>query len=153
MRTRWQLICLFILAGLIATGCSNQPKLVPVSGKVTLNGKPLRNVRVDFHPDPDAGTRGKGSTATTDAEGNFSLTYEENSPGAIVGHHRVIITDLDLFGTEFVGRKDYRTESPGGPKETPKKARFSDIYSNLANTPFKKEVAPGMEPVTFDLKK
>ena len=53
----------------------------------------------------------------------------------------------------FVGRGDYRTDDPKGPKETPKKARFSAEYSSLPQTPFKQEVKPGMPPVTLELKK
>ena len=118
-----------------------------------MNGQPIKNVRVDFHPDPDKGTRGKGSSGTTDASGNFTLTYAEGRPGAIVGHHRVIVTDLDIFGNVLVGRGDYRTEDPKGPKETPMKTRFPDLYSSLSQSPFKEEVKPGMGPVTFDIKK
>src|SRR5262249_55404652 len=120
---------------------------------VLFDGKPLKNVRVDFQPDPDKGTSGKGSSGVTDDNGNFTLKYDGSAPGAIVGHHRVTVTDLDVFGNVFVGRGDYRTEDPKGPKETPKKARFGANYSDLAQTPFKEEVKPGMGPVTLNLKK
>jgi hypothetical protein len=142
-----------LLLGACLVGCSSDPPLAPVSGKVTMNGKPLKNVRVDFHPDADKGTRGKGSTGTTNEQGEFTLTYEEGKPGAIVGHHRVILTDLDVFGNVIVGRGDYRTEDPKGPKETPMVPRFGKMYSELASTPFKEEVKPGMGPVKFEVKK
>src|SRR5437763_10484127 len=107
MRTANGRLALACLAGaLLATGCSDQPQLVPVSGKLTLNGKPLGNVKVDFHPDPDKGTRGPGSTGTTDANGNFTLTFAPDKPGAIAGFHRIILTDLDTYGNVFVGRGD-----------------------------------------------
>lgn len=147
-----QSLLLALLAAL-AGGCSDEPPLAPVSGQITMNGKPLKNVRVDFHPDPDKGTKGKGSTATTDENGNFTLSYDGAKPGAIVGHHRVILTDLDPYGNVLVGRGDYRTDDPKGPKETPKKSRFGATYSNLAQTPVKEEVKPGMGPVTIDIKK
>ena len=142
----------FLGCALLA-GCSDKPQLAEVKGRVTMNGKPLGNVRVDFHPDPDKGTRGQGSSGTTDADGNFTLTFGEGKPGAIVGSHRVILTDLDVFGNVFVGRGDYRTEDPKGPKETPKKARFPDVNSDLAKTPHRFEVKPGMEHVVIDAKK
>ena len=142
----------FVAFVFVGAGCSNQPHLIEVTGKVTMNGKPLGNVRVDFHPDPDKGTTGISSTAKTDAEGNFKLLYQEKTPGAIIGHHRIVITDLDVFGNVFVGRGDYRTDAPGGPKETPKKARFLEKFSNLANTPFKQEVQAGMGPVLLEVK-
>ena len=145
-------IAVLFVAGWATTGCSNRPVLIPVEGKVTMNGKPLGNVRVDFHPDPDKGTTGNGSTATTDADGNFKLTYQENKVGAIASHHRIILTDLDVFGNVFVGRGDYRTDAPGGPKETPRKARFSEKYTSLSGTPFKEEVKAGMGAVSIDVK-
>ena len=118
-----------------------------------MNGQPLKKVRVEFQPDPDKGTRGQGSMGTTDDNGNFTLTYSEGKPGAIVGHHRVVLTDLTMYGNKFVGRGDYRTEDPKGPKETPKKSRFSEDYTNLTSTPIRVEVKPGMETVTIDAKK
>jgi hypothetical protein len=155
MRTPSSWLSLPFVAAVLTAGCSGGPTLVPVTGKLTLNGAPLKNVRVDFHPDPDAGTKGPSSTGTTDAEGNFTLVCAErgNSPGAVVGHHRVILTDLNLFGDVFVGRGDYRSEDPKGPKEVPKFPRFAAIYSDLANTPFKQEVTANMAPITLDVKK
>lgn len=148
-----RMLPLFVIAVLFV-GCSKSATLVPVSGKLTMNGKPLGNVKVDFQPDPDQGTKGLGSSGTTDAEGNFTLTYSaEGKPGAIPGFHRVILTDLDVFGNTFVGRGDYRTEAPGGPKETPKRARFPELYGDLAKTPFKQEVKPGMGLVTLEIKR
>ena len=144
------------LAGaLLAAGCSsNQPQLAEVSGKLTMNGRPLGNVKLDFHPDPDQGTRGPGSTGTTDAGGNFTLTFSSGKPGAIVGHHRVILTDLDTYGNVFVGRGDYRNDDKAGPpREVPKRPRFAEAYMNLAQTPLRVEVKPGMDAVTLDVKK
>jgi hypothetical protein len=126
--------------------------LVPVTGTVTMNGKPLKNVKVTFQPDPDKGTRGAGATGVTDDSGAFTLKYEGKKDGTIVGHHRVLLTDLDIYGNVFVGRAEYRTEGPGGPKETPKAARFPNAYSDLARTPVEVEVKPGMAPVTIDVK-
>jgi hypothetical protein len=155
MRRASSWFSLLLATALVGTGCSGGPKLVPVTGKVTLNGAPLKNVKVEFHPDPDKGVSGPSSSGTTDADGNFTLVCTErgNAPGAVVGSHRVVITDLDLYGDVFVGRGDYRSEDPKGPKEVPKFPRFAAHYSTLSATPFKQEVTAGMSPVTFDVKK
>lgn len=138
----------------LAGGCSDRPQLAEVQGQVvTADGKPLGNVRVDFHPDPDKGTRGVGSSGTTNIGGFFTLAYKDGTPGAIVGHHRVVLTDLDTFGNVLVGRGDYRTEDPKGPKETPTKSRLPAAYSDLAKTPVKEEVKPGMPAVVITVKK
>jgi hypothetical protein len=75
-------------------GCSSQT-VVPVSGRVTLDGKPLAGVHVGFQPmgggkEPNPGG---GSYAITDESGGFTLRMVENDePGAVVGKHRVEIT-------------------------------------------------------------
>lgn len=65
----------------------SQLKLVPVSGNVTLDGKPLAGVRVRF-----VGNDGSGSDGVTDAEGNYTLRYDSNQTGATPGTKKVIIT-------------------------------------------------------------
>lgn len=115
-----------------------------------MNGRPLGNVRVDFQPDPDKGTRGAGSSGTTDAEGKFTLTFAPNQAGAIAGHHRVILEDLDIYGNVLVGKGDYRNEEKGGAvREVAKKPRFAEIYRDLAKTPLRQEVTPNMAPVNI----
>jgi hypothetical protein len=75
-------------------GCSGS-KIAPVSGRVTLDGKPLAGVHVSFQPIAKAGdiNPGGGSYAVTDAEGQFRLLLVEGEqPGAVIGKHRVEIT-------------------------------------------------------------
>ena len=142
------------LIGVLAAGCSSQPPMTEVSGTLTMNGKPLGNIRVDFHPDPDQKTSGPGSSGKTDENGKFTLMCSNKKPGALIGFHRVILTDLDLFGNKFVGRGEYKSEDKAGnPIPVPKKPRFSEIYSDLARTPIKQEVKAGMGPVAIDIKK
>ncbi len=143
----------FLLCALIAGCSSNEPTLAEVKGKLVMNGKPLGNVKVSFHPDPDRGTKGNGSSGVTDAEGNFALQYAVGKPGAIVGSHRVVLEDLDVYGNVFVGRGDYRREDgKGGQLEVPKKNRFPEIFTDLGRTPLKQDVTAGMGPITIDVK-
>lgn len=82
----------------LAAGCG-PAGVVPVSGRVTLNGQPLANVHVSFQPIA-AGTEvnpGGGSYAFTDADGRFTLRLVEgDAPGAVVGKHRVEITPRNV---------------------------------------------------------
>jgi hypothetical protein len=155
MRSARLSLVLPLLLSILAVGCSGGPKLVPVTGKVTMNGKAIKNVKVAFHPDPDKGNTGPGSAGTTDDDGNFTLKCTQgDKPGAISGHHRVILTDLDTFGNVFVGRGNYRSEDgKGGTKEVPTKPRFPAVYADLAQTPLKQEVKDAMGPVTIDIKR
>src|SRR5437870_3256950 len=78
-----------------AVGCTRAPyRVAPVSGKVTLNGKPLANAWVNFSPigskDHDPGPTSQGKT---DAGGRFTLQVDHpTQPGAVVGKSRVYIT-------------------------------------------------------------
>lgn len=81
------LVCLAI------GGCHSD--VVPVSGRVTLNGKPLAGAVVTFQPHSEHGPRPgtTGSVGRTDEEGRFRLRLvEPDAPGAAVGEHSVTIS-------------------------------------------------------------
>src|SRR5438128_1111674 len=88
--------CLSCCVLVFAVGCDAGPKLVPVSGKVTLDGKPLVGATVGFYPQNKPSRElGPLSTGKTDDKGEFSLvTVLKREPGAVVGQHRVSITLL-----------------------------------------------------------
>jgi hypothetical protein len=84
-----------ILAGcLILFGCTGKdpagPKLVPVSGAVSLNGKPVAGATVTFVPAGD--TKGFGSKGKTDVDGKYSLTGNRGGAGAVPGNYKVTIS-------------------------------------------------------------
>ena len=78
-------------------GCGdNGPALVPVSGKVTLDGKPLALKNVRFVPEP--GTPGQGAGANTDAEGRYTLLSvrpgaTRDTPGTPPGAYKVVVAE------------------------------------------------------------
>jgi len=78
----------------LAAGCSSGA-IAPVSGRVTMNGQPLANVHVSFQPIASGSDHnpGGGSYAFTDVDGRFTLRLVDgDTPGAVVGKHRVEIT-------------------------------------------------------------
>lgn len=74
-------------------GCSDSPRFAPVSGIVTLDGKPYSLGVVSFQPigTKDNPNPGRGSSAFTDVNGKFSLKCDATIDGAIVGKHLVRI--------------------------------------------------------------
>jgi hypothetical protein len=93
---RAQRLLLLAVPAVLAAGCGKEPyKLAPVSGRVTLNGKPLENAAVMFQP-VVVGTNnnpGPGSAGVTDAEGRYTLTVVgQEAKGAVVGKHKVRVT-------------------------------------------------------------
>jgi hypothetical protein len=70
----------------VFSGCSaGGPTIVPVSGILTYKGKPVTNAIVFF--EPENGQR--PSTGDTDEEGRFTLVYDAQHDGAVLGKHRV----------------------------------------------------------------
>jgi len=78
---------LLALASLL-TGCGGEMKVAPVSGVVTLDGKPLDRASVVFKP--EAG--GRPSFGVTDEQGRFTLAYSMDEDGAEVGSATVTVS-------------------------------------------------------------
>jgi hypothetical protein len=88
----------FVLLAGFALGCgagSKPYKTAAVSGRVTLDGKPLARARVTFLPvhDPKAGAvSGPEAHGETDADGRYELKTVFGDRGATMGSNRVMIS-------------------------------------------------------------
>ncbi|MDG1873184.1 MAG: hypothetical protein P8J27_04685 [Mariniblastus sp.] len=72
---RYVLMFAISLAALISSGCSpTAPEIIPVSGNLMLDGKPLPNVEVKFIPMVDGLDGNMIGSGVTDKDGNFTLT-------------------------------------------------------------------------------
>jgi hypothetical protein len=81
------LLSLFMLA-ILSTGCGpGGPKIAYVTGRVTMDGKPLANATVVFIPE-----NGRPAGASTDANGNYVLNFAQGRRGAIPGNNTIRIT-------------------------------------------------------------
>ncbi len=101
----------------VAAGCgSSGPEIAYVSGRVTMDGKPLSDATVVFVPE-----NGRPSGATTDENGEYVLNFAQGRKGAIPGPSTVRImtmrdADQDQNGNAIPGRPEtvpsqYNTES------------------------------------------
>lgn len=91
---------------LACLGCGDYPyDLAPVSGVVTLYGKPLQNATVSFEPIGGQGKPivGPGSMGTTDDDGRYQLQTFKKESGAVVGTHTVRIS---TFQSKFKDLKN-----------------------------------------------
>lgn len=80
------------LLGLGLTGCGQSgPKLADVEGVVTLDGKPLEGVMLEYQPQ---GGKGSPSVGYTDKNGKYRLRFSRERWGAVPGTH-VIRIDHD----------------------------------------------------------
>jgi hypothetical protein len=110
----WSKVVLGAAIVCAAAGCSSSgDKFAPVSGKVTLNGKPVRNATISFQPVAPEGSMkaGPGSSGKTNENGEYTLALSTGGTGAWVGKHRVIITSL----AEQTGSGDERPPRGGWP--------------------------------------
>jgi hypothetical protein len=88
--TAW---CLLLAAGmsLVVSGCwSKRPKLVPVSGVVTVDGKPLTSGFVRVLPES-----GRPSGGTVGSDGHFTLGCLTDDDGCMMGTHKVEVQGFE----------------------------------------------------------
>ncbi len=144
-----------VLVLVCITGCGDsysRPKLVKVSGSITLDGQPLPEASIILEPavaGKEKGSYNRSSNAMTDAEGKFQIsTYGEND-GLPVGKYKVAVV------------KQTRKNPPGMDPEmaTPEqlaKVVVKDIvpvkYNDMTTSGLEVEVtASGMQPSTIAL--
>jgi predicted small lipoprotein YifL len=138
-----------LLAALV--GCSSGgPKYVPVSGVVTLDGKPYGKAVVTFQPigTPENPNPGRGSSAYTDENGRFVLKCDHTTDGAVVGKHLVrimtrgadVVTDSPEGGTPDDAQTGRKTLDPIPPE-----------WNSLSKVEF--DVTPkGTDQANFEIK-
>lgn len=86
-----------VVLALLLAGCGGDSyQIAPVSGRITLDSKPLANAAVIFVPAAGAEVKNRSpsSIGTTDADGRYSLVLDNESEmtGAVLGKHKVKIT-------------------------------------------------------------
>jgi len=83
-----------VLLAVVIGGCARKPDpvLVPASGVVTLDGKPLAHGLVRFSPTERGISAAWISEGTTDDEGRYELVAPMG-PGAVAGTHRVTVSE------------------------------------------------------------
>jgi hypothetical protein len=122
--TRPALLTLFAAGALLAGGCSFQPAevLLPVAGKITVQGKPLPAGRVIFAPMSPGTREGRG---TVGAEGAYQVSVDgapADKTGMPAGKYQVLVFAI----------KPSTPESGMKPPEWLASQRYSDAKtSNL----------------------
>ena len=128
------------------TGCGHRrPTTYPVSGVVTLDGKPVSGATVMLRP--EAG--GRPAVGTTNERGEFKLTTFQQNDGALPGKYAVSVVKKITTGMMAGPDGLSGPVAPGGIKEQwiiPKK------YSNAKTSSLPTvDVHPGMGPLKLDL--
>ncbi len=88
-------LSVMLIGCVLVSGCGGPGyEVAPVSGRITLNGKPIAEIHVSFQPSQEGNSEpGPGSFGKTDAEGRYSLQTVAEPPrdGAVVGSHVVML--------------------------------------------------------------
>ena len=119
------------------SGCSShggeEQKLIPVTGVITLNKKPLPKASVAFHPTQT----GNSSFGRTNENGEYTLMFNGNKSGAVPGPHRVEIrTKEEIIDSEGKLVSEQRELLP---------AKYNDQSTLTA------EVSDGNKTINFEL--
>lgn len=126
------------------TGCGPKPfpNSVRVSGKVTLDGRPLEFGSVRFAPD-GAGQVAVGSIKN----GAFTMRTTANTTGVAKGRYKVsIVCAVPEELPEGAPPVD-----PANPPEVKYKSLIPDRYANLATSGFAVEVNEPIRDLSFEL--
>lgn len=108
-RNGWGHAAVMVLLGGLIVGCNRGPAVVPVSGIVSFEGKPLEGATVMFLPKGEPGQGTLLAFGLTDAEGRFRLRTnvgpKASYDGAVPGEYRVAVSKYvppkGMSGAEF----------------------------------------------------
>lgn len=107
------------LAMALLIGCNSGPRLVSVSGTVTVDGRPVEGATLVFVPDP-SNKQGLAGSGVTDAKGNYT-GMTEGRPGLVPGGYRVMIA-----------------KAPSDPAKIPPEFEDDPFMAQTFNPPSKK---------------
>jgi hypothetical protein len=95
-----------LLAGFAGCGGSaDRPELGYVTGKVTMNGEPVKNINVVMKPE-----EGRAATGVTDDSGQYEIEYTLGEKGTKVGPSTVSLEWPHGFTPTFPLSERYRAD-------------------------------------------
>ena len=162
-RTKGSQVALAVIFGCATWsmhGCGGpeRPETAPVTGQVTVNGKPLEKGTIQFIP-----TNGRLAMGQI-VKGNYSLTTFEENDGALLGNHVVTVTAMEVSRN----KKLPKFEPPADA--TPSRIRVLEAewlerhggrikvkwhapekYSDSRTSPLTAEISPGENVKDFSI--
>jgi hypothetical protein len=151
------LLTLIFVIGPAFGGCSSgtrRPPTYPVTGTVTLQGKPVTGAVVTFVPTAE---KGEAASAITDSEGKYALTTWQAGDGARPGEYRVKVSKQEQAAVDpakMVQNLSIEEEQ----KIYVEKTKAPPPAKRLIPSKFENEQTSGLvhkveeKPTTFDIK-
>jgi hypothetical protein len=128
------------LAWLVGCGASG-PTTYPVSGKVTIDGEPAKEVRVDFYPVDSTNQMASGQVSEN---GTYTLfTGQIGKEGAMAGKYKVVLAPLTT-DTSYM-------DSGTDPTTQPQEGAVPEEYTKESTTPKEVEVKPGPNSIDIEI--
>ncbi len=129
-----------VLLMIVMVGCgSDLPKLYPVSGTITFDGKPLKAGHVILHLAGTGGSVSQGTPSGIIKEGKYEILTGERS-GASAGSYKVVVKATNYSGGA----------PPMGGTAVPIRSLIDVMYSNPSQTPLAMKVVPDPEEGAYD---
>lgn len=147
LRTSFVSALSLLVSAILFSGCGD-PALHPLTGKVTLDGKPYERLIVYFDPIGDRINEFNFGVGETDAEGNLGLRSSAGN-GLAAGNYRVSFTCLVQEKTgQAVGLSDEKDESYAAvvPKEL-----VPEPYNDRGRSPVEFSIRRTDNVFTFDI--
>jgi hypothetical protein len=134
---RATLTALLVACLVVQCGCSRRPAVVPVSGRVTLDGKPLGFGSVMIQP-----AAGPAARSTIGPDGTFTASTFVPGDGAIVGPAAVRVAC-------------YEQQRPGAPPPQGElalgKSLVPEKYTQFETSGIGVTITAGMAPLEIEL--
>ena len=119
--------CIAAITGmLLVSGCGGPDgrlETFPVSGTVTLDGKPVPNATVTFVPVERESTR--PAFGMTDEEGAYVLTTYQQGDGAVAGEFKISV--LRREATEAIKQATPEQITPSGSEDMKGSSLYADM--------------------------
>jgi hypothetical protein len=126
-------LLLTLLACVVSAGCNRGPTLVPASGRVTFNGKPLDAGAIMVQP-----IAGPAAQAKIGPDGTFQLGTFKPGDGAIVG----------MATVRVFCRKDI---TPPGGEQAWGPSLIPERYNRFDTSGLTVDIKAGMPPLEISL--
>jgi hypothetical protein len=142
---QWFVRLMLVVVVVFSIGCGESSSLLPATGTVTYQGKPVENATVTFVPE-----KGDMSTGTTDVSGKFEMKTK-GKPGANAGKNTVYIAKQDLKGVSTtMTPEDMMKMASKGASFTPK-SLLPAKYNDPKNVVLTADVQSGKSTFDFAL--
>jgi hypothetical protein len=146
---RLKLIFVLLLVSTGLAGCMGSSTEAPVAGRLLIDGQPIENVLVQFHPIATPDDQDSIASGISDADGKFVLTRKEGKvKGAIVGLNIVTLTEGP------VPEKIQSSETPLAVQAYRVKLKHRPLpvmYERHVDSPLKVDVQPGKSGYDLDI--